>query len=68
MEQTMNTAERVCPYCGDSYQPEAADYDDRDHEEECDGCGKTYIARDDFTVTHYAIPVSYNTPPLSGER
>ena len=59
-EATMSDTERVCPYCGDSYQPEGEDLDPGDREETCESCGETYIARDDFTVTHYAIPMSSN--------
>ena len=57
-ETTMSDEERICPYCGDSYQPEGEDLDPGDREETCENCGATYIARDDFTVTHYAIPIS----------
>lgn len=55
-DQTFDDAERVCPYCGYRYQPEAASYRENTRVEECDGCGKKFHAHDDFTVTHYAMP------------
>jgi len=55
-ERTSNDAVRTCPYCGQSYQPEAGDFHDDSREEECGGCGKKYWAYDSFSVTHYAVP------------
>lgn len=54
--QTYDTTNRECPYCGESHQPESADYSEDDRTEECGGCGKMYHACDSFTVTHYATP------------
>lgn len=55
-QQTFDDSVRKCPYCGNSYQPEAADYSEDSREEECSECGKTYRAHDCFTVTHYGTP------------
>ena len=51
----------ICPYCLSEYQAEAEDYSEREREEECFKCGKTYLLSDDFTVTH-------NTRPMPTER
>lgn len=46
----------ICPYCGDSFQVEAEDYDEDPREIECDSCGKKYWLRQTFEVTHTATP------------
>ena len=43
----------ICPHCGYSYQPEAADFDETEREEECEKCEKTYLLYSEFSVTHY---------------
>jgi len=42
----------ICPYCGNSYQPEAEDYDTDCRDEECDKCGKAFDVWQEFTVYH----------------
>lgn len=55
-DETYDDANRACPYCGHEYQPESEDYTDEPRAEECDECGKSFYARDDFSVTHIATP------------
>lgn len=43
----------ICPYCGYSYQPEAAEYSETVREEDCDKCKKTYVVHQAFEVTHH---------------
>lgn len=50
-------AKVVCPHCGHSYRPEAADYSDHPRVEECDKCGKEYELWDEFSVTHHTRPL-----------
>ena len=54
--ETIDDNNRICPYCGYSYQVEAENYSEDVRVEECDECGKKFYAQDDFTVTHYAVP------------
>jgi hypothetical protein len=56
--QTRSDDERLCPYCGVGYQPESADYSDDVRIVSCDGCGKDYLAWDQFTVTFFAQPIA----------
>jgi hypothetical protein len=55
-EDTSGQPMRRCPYCNYAYQPEAEDYSEDQREEECNGCGKHYYAKDVFTVYHVASP------------
>lgn len=55
-EDTRHECNRVCPYCGDSYQPEGEEYSEDTRVEECETCGKQYRAHDVFTVEHVAQP------------
>lgn len=45
---------RICPYCGHVYQVEPKNIDPSACTEECEGCGKNYMAWDEIDVTHYA--------------
>lgn len=56
-QRTTSTSERICPYCGDSYQPEACEYSEDCRGMICFQCGKAYMAYDSFEVTHYAVPI-----------
>ena len=53
---TMDDAERKCPYCGYGYQPESEDYSEDCLDKECENCGMNYYLYDSFSVTHHAIP------------
>jgi len=53
-EETVDSCNRICPYCGYSYQVE--DYSENPYEEECDGCGKKYYAYETFSVDSFAKP------------
>jgi hypothetical protein len=55
-KKTAGDCNRICPYCGDSYQVEAEDYSEDMREEECNICGKKYHAYECFSVFHYANP------------
>jgi hypothetical protein len=55
-EETMDSTNRICPYCGSSYQVEPEDYSEDARTEECEECGKAYIAYDVFSVYHCAVP------------
>ena len=55
-EETSDTCNRKCPYCGDEYQVEAEDYDEDVREEECGECGKKFYACDEFSIEHTAKP------------
>ena len=46
----------ICPYCEGRYQPEAEDYDEEDHEVDCDDCGKKYYAHQSYSVTTFTSP------------
>ena len=39
-EEQWDSTDRVCPYCGNSYQVECEDYSEDERVEECDECGK----------------------------
>lgn len=54
MPDTSDDTDLICPYCGKHHHQEAEDFDDAEHEEECDGCGKTFLAYDEASVTHHA--------------
>lgn len=43
----------ICPHCGHSYQPEAADFSEAQRVEECDQCHRNFQRYDEFTVTHH---------------
>lgn len=45
---------RICPYCSYEYQVEAGDVDEKSRTEDCEGCGKSYMAWDEIEVTHWA--------------
>ena len=55
-EEKMDDCNRICPYCGYSYQVESEDYSEDTREEECSECSKKFYSRENFSVTHYAIP------------
>ena len=55
-EQTSDSNNAVCPYCGHAYQVEAADYNAMGVEEDCGSCGRTYERHTEFDVTHYCTP------------
>lgn len=55
-EETMDSCNRICPYCGCSYQVESEDYSEDTREEECEECGKKYHSSDMFSVDHFARP------------
>jgi len=46
----------ICPYCKESYQPDGEDYSTDERIEECESCGKKYLAWQDFTVSHESNP------------
>jgi hypothetical protein len=54
---TYSDEERICPYCGHSYQPESETHSEDAREEDCEKCGKTYMAYDSFSVMHYAVAI-----------
>ena len=55
-QETIETFNRVCPYCNNSYQVESEDYSETIRVEECDKCGKKYHAYEIFSIDHYAKP------------
>ena len=55
-EETWDVCNRICPYCGESYQVESEDYSEDTHEEECDDCGKKYYGHENFSVSCIAKP------------
>ena len=55
-DETVHDCNRICPYCGHEYQVEAEDYSEDEREEECDECGKQFVAYDSFSVSCYAKP------------
>ena len=55
-EEQMDDCNRICPYCGHVYRVEAEDYDEDPRIEECEECGKKFMAYECFSVTHYAVP------------
>ena len=55
-QQTIETCNRVCPYCHNSYQVENAECLETTRIEECEECGKKYHAYEMITVDHYAEP------------
>jgi NADH pyrophosphatase NudC (nudix superfamily) len=62
---TFDDSNRICPHCGHKYQPESADYSEQSRDEQCDECGKTYLAWDSFSVTHCAMVIE---PVDTGEK
>jgi hypothetical protein len=42
----------TCPCCGAQYQPESDEFNDREHEEECDECGKIFLQWDEVNPFH----------------
>ena len=55
-EDTADDCNVICPYCGNSYQAEAEDFDEDEREETCFSCKRVYLMHDECTVTHYARP------------
>jgi hypothetical protein len=55
-EQTYDSCNAICPYCGNSYQVEAEDYDASGVDEECSKCGRVYERHTEIDVTHYCTP------------
>lgn len=55
-DETMDSTNRICPYCEHEYQPEGEDFSEDSRVEECEGCGKNYHAFDSITVDHHAVP------------
>jgi len=46
----------ICPYCKYEFQPEGCDYD-RECEDECEGCGKTFTVVPEYSVTYWTYPI-----------
>ena len=46
----------ICPYCGESYQPETEDYSEDECVEECGNCHKKYHSCQSFSVDHCSEP------------
>lgn len=69
-ESTYNGDSIICPYCGHPHHQEAEDFNDREHEETCEGCGEIFLAYDEATVTHYARKKPNNQDELTrrGEK
>lgn len=42
----------ICPHCGDRYQVEIEDIDERVREQECGECGKVFEYWAEITVDH----------------
>ena len=55
-EEQYDSENAICPYCFDSYQVEAEDYDEDEREEQCDECGMKYWLSQSFSVTHETRP------------
>ena len=55
-EEHSDDCNAICPYCGNSYQVEAEDYDEEGGIEKCDNCGKKYFLQTSFSVTHNTQP------------
>jgi hypothetical protein len=55
-EDTSDDQNRICPYCGYSYQPESEDHSPDRRVETCGGCDKRYYAEDEFSVEFKASP------------
>lgn len=51
-----DSSESICPYCGESFQPEASEYSEVSKEIECFSCGKKYHLVQIFTVDHHSLP------------
>lgn len=54
--ETINDNEVECPYCHNTYQPEASDYTEETHIEECEECGKKYYTHQIYSVYHKTQP------------
>jgi len=55
-ESQMDDCNVICPYCLSEYQAEAEDYSEQERDETCVRCGKTFLLRDEISVTHYTRP------------
>lgn len=55
-EETVDSDNIECPYCGYSYQPECESYDEDESVDDCGNCGKKFYSRQSFTVDHHARP------------
>lgn len=59
-EETVDSCNAICPYCGHSYQVEAENYTQDGEDEECDECHRVYVRHTEFDVTHYCTPKENN--------
>ena len=55
-QETIDSSNRICPYCEEKYQVEAEDYSENPTVEECEYCGKKFHSHDSFSVDHHADP------------
>jgi hypothetical protein len=55
-EEKIDGCESICPYCEDSFQVEAEDYNEDEREEQCGSCGNKYWLSEVFTVDHNTRP------------
>ena len=55
-DETFDSTEMECPYCGSKHQPEAEDWDEDESVEGCEDCGNSYHVHQSFDVTHHARP------------
>jgi hypothetical protein len=55
-EGQSDSCDVICPYCDARYQAEAEDFNEKQRDEECQECGKTYILWQEFDVTHRTEP------------
>lgn len=46
----------ICPYCKETYQPEAEDYSEDELEIECFHCEKKFYLSQVFSVSHQTRP------------
>ena len=49
----MDNCKIICPHCGYGFQAEAEDNNEDEHTEECDKCGKEFVAWADVSVTYH---------------
>jgi predicted Zn finger-like uncharacterized protein len=47
-----SATDRICPYCGYSYQVESEDIGEQVREEECGECGETFEFWAEISVDH----------------
>lgn len=46
----------ICPYCKESYQPDAETYSEDSREDDCPECGKKFHLHQSFDVWHHTQP------------